>query len=207
MAILFAFSFNFVVLLPLMARRAFDGGPGTYGSLLSLMGLGSFLGALAFANRVRPGMRLLGAAGLALGAFTLAAAAAPTLGWEWASLVPLGLASIAFMITGNTTLQLTAASTMRGRVMSLYSVVFLGSTPIGAPLAGWMGQHLGPRVGLAAGGAVAVVASAIALWVVAGRPVAEPDALAAADAGAPEDAARVPAYAVDATDVGEPISA
>jgi MFS family permease len=79
--------------------------------------------------------------------------------------VPLGLASITFMITGNTTLQLTTSSKMRGRVMSLYSVVFLGSTPIGAPLAGWVGQELGPRVGLVAGGLVAVLASAVALLV------------------------------------------
>jgi MFS family permease len=206
MAILFAFSFNFVVLLPLMARRSFAGGPGTYGSLLSLMGFGSFLGALAFANRARPGMRLLAAAGVALGAFSVAAAAAPTLGWEWASLVPLGFASIAFMITGNTTLQLAAAPTMRGRVMSLYSVVFLGSTPIGAPLAGWMGQHLGPRLGLAAGGAVAAIASGVALWVVARRPVAEPDAAAAVDTGPRGDEADPMREVVD-VEVGEPLSA
>lgn len=166
MAVLFAFSFNFMVLLPLMADRVFGGGAGTYGSLLSLMGVGSFVGALAFANRPRPGMRLLGFAGLAVGTFSLAAAFAPSLAWEYAALVPLGFASIAFMITGNTTLQLTAEPSMRGRVMALYSVVFLGSTPIGAPVAGWMGQHLGPRVGLAFGGALALLGSVVALWVV-----------------------------------------
>jgi MFS family permease len=213
MAILFTFSFNFVVLLPLMARRAFGGGAGTYGSLLSLMGLGSFLGALAFANRDRAGMKLLGGAGLALGAFSLVVAAAPTLGWAWALLVPLGLSSIAFMITGNTTLQLTAAPTMRGRVMSLYSIVFLGSTPIGAPLAGWMGQHLGPRIGLAAGGAVAAAASVMALWVVARHPVRAPEAVVVRDAPARDlghevDEGRIASEGVGAAeDIGEPLSA
>jgi MFS family permease len=166
MAVLFAFAFNFMVLLPLMADRVFDGGAGAYGSLLSLMGAGSFVGALAFASRPRPGIRLLASTGLAVGALSLAAAFAPSMGWEYAALVPLGFASIAFMITGNTTLQLTAEPPMRGRVMALYSIVFLGSTPIGAPVAGWMGQHLGPRAGLAFGGAVALLASGVTLWVV-----------------------------------------
>ena len=166
MGVLFAFSFNFMVLLPLMADREFAGGAGTYGSLLSVMGLGSFVGALVLAHRSSPGIRLMGAAGAAVGIFSLAAALAPTLWWEWASVALLGFASISFMIVGNTTLQLTSEATMRGRVMSLYSVVFLGSTPIGAPIAGWIGQHLGPRVGLLAGGAVALLASLITLWVV-----------------------------------------
>jgi MFS family permease len=166
MAVLFAFSFNFMVLLPLMADRAFAGGAGTYGSLLSVMGLGSFVGALVLAHRSSPGIRLMGAAGAAVGVFSLAAAVAPTLTWEWACVALLGFASISFMIVGNTTLQLTSEARMRGRVMSLYSVVFLGSTPIGAPIAGWIGQHLGPRVGLLAGGVVALFASLITLWIV-----------------------------------------
>jgi predicted MFS family arabinose efflux permease len=165
MAVLFAFSFNYMVLLPLMADRAFAGGASTYGSLLSVMGLGSFVGALVLAHRSSPGIRLMCSAGAAVGIFSLAAALAPTLGWEWASVALLGFASISFMIVGNTTLQLTTEATMRGRVMSLYSVVFLGSTPIGAPIAGWIGQHLGPRTGLLAGGMVALVASLITLWV------------------------------------------
>jgi MFS family permease len=175
MAVLFCFSFNFVVILPLMAQRAFEGGAGTYGAMLSVMGAGSFVGALALANRPTPSVVVLGAAGLAVGAFSLGAATAGNLGWEWACLAALGFASISFMISGNTTLQLTAAPAMRGRVMSLYSVVFLGSTPIGAPIAGWIAQHLGPRVSLGAGGVIAVVASTIALWVVRRAPLARLD--------------------------------
>jgi MFS family permease len=161
MAALFTLSFNFVVLMPLMARFVFHGGAGAYGSMLSLMGLGSFIGALVFANRARSGSRLLLWAGVAVGLVTMLVATAPTLEWELVFLVPLGFVMIAFMIAGNTTLQLTTTSAMRGRVMALYSVVFLGSTPIGAPVAGWMGQHLGARIGLAFGGFVALAACAV----------------------------------------------
>ena len=164
MSVLFTFSFNWFVLMPLLAERTFSGGAGTYGSILSLMGVGSFIGALVLAHRARPGHRLLALSGIAVGVMSLAAAFAPTLGWELAIVVPLGLATIAFMITGNTTLQLTADPKMRGRVMSLYSVVFLGSTPIGAPILGWIGEHLGARAGLVFGGVIALSASGVALW-------------------------------------------
>jgi MFS family permease len=89
----------------------------------------------------------------------------------------LGAATIAFAITGNSTLQLTAADAMRGRVMALYSVVFLGSTPLGGPLAGLVGETIGPRVGLVGGGAIAIGAGLIGLTALArasssqGRPV------------------------------------
>jgi MFS family permease len=180
MAVLFSFSFNFVVILPLLARRAFEGGPATYGGLLSVMGAGSFAAALVLARRPSPSVRLLGLAGVGVGVFGVAAALAPSLAWEWGALIGLGFAAIAFMITGNTTLQLNADPKMRGRVMSLYSVVFLGSTPIGAPLAGWIAEHLGPRVALGAGGIIAVAASIVAVRVVrrrplADRPVADPE--------------------------------
>ena len=71
------------------------------------------------------------------------------------AMVPLGYAAMCFMITGNTMLQLNAKPQARGRVMALYGIVFLGSTPIGAPIAGWLGQLLGPRVEFALMGAVA----------------------------------------------------
>jgi MFS family permease len=92
-----------------------------------------------------------------------ALAAAPVLPVVWAILPLVGAAGIAFAITGNSTLQLASSPTMRGRVMALYTVVFLGSTPIGGPLAGWIGQHAGPRFGLAAGGIIAVAAGAVAM--------------------------------------------
>lgn len=163
MAVVFTFSFNFTVLLPLMAERVYGGDAGTFGGLLSAMGLGSFAGALAAANRVRQGTRGLGVWGIALGVASVLVGFAPTLALEVVMLVPLGITAITFMITGNSTLQLTAAPEMRGRVMALYSVVFLGSTPIGAPLAGWMGEWLGARWSLALGGLVAAGVGVFAL--------------------------------------------
>ncbi|HEX7248135.1 MAG TPA: MFS transporter, partial [Actinomycetota bacterium] len=80
---------------------------------------------------------------------------APTLVLAGAAMIPMGFTIMAFMITGNTMLQLTSRPEARGRVMALYGIVFLGSTPIGAPIAGVIGEHLGPRIGFALSGAVA----------------------------------------------------
>jgi MFS family permease len=79
-------------------------------------------------------------------------------------MLPLGAASIVFFVTANSTLQLTARPEMRGRVMALYGMVFLGTTPFGGPIAGWVGEHLGARVGLAAGGVIALATGAFGLW-------------------------------------------
>ncbi len=164
MGVVFLFSFNFSVLLPLLAKRTFGGDAGTYGSLLALMGVGSLAGALVLAGRSsRPNPGRLAIFAVALGALSLAVVAAPGLSWAWVAMPPLGAVGISFAITGNSTLQLTSASEMRGRVMALYSVVFLGSTPIGGPLAGWVGQHLGAKAGLAGGGVIAVIAGLVAL--------------------------------------------
>jgi MFS family permease len=164
MATTFLFAWNFVVLLPLLAKRTFGGDAGTYGLMLAVFGAGSLVGSLMMASRAtRPNTPRLARLGVALGALSIGVGVAPTLPVAWVLLPVLGGASIAFAITGNSTLQLTAAEDMRGRVMSLYSVIFLGSTPIGGPIAGAVGEHLGPRVGLIGGGAVAVVSGAVAL--------------------------------------------
>jgi MFS family permease len=156
MAVVFTFSFNFAVLMPLLADGVFDGDAGTLGSLLTFMGIGSLVGALAMARDTGPNPTRLMAGAIALGVVTIAAAAMPTLPAELAVQAVLGLVSIVFMITGNTTLQLTSRAEMRGRVMALYSVVFLGGTPVGAPLAGWTAEVLGARWALAIGGLIAV---------------------------------------------------
>jgi MFS family permease len=142
--------------MPLMAEDVFGGDAGTLGALLAFMGIGSLIGALGMARGTRPNPRRLMAGAVVMGGVTVLAALMPTLRAELAALVVLGLASIVFMITGNTTLQLTSRPQMRGRVMALYSVVFLGGTPFGAPFAGWTAEILGPRWGLAIGGAIAV---------------------------------------------------
>lgn len=161
MAAVFVFSFNFSVLLPLYATRTFAGGSKTYGVMLSLWGVGSLLGALVLAGRsAGANAWRLSMFGLALGALSLAVSAAPVVHVALVLLPLLGAVGISFAITGNSTLQLRSAPRMRGRVMALYSVVFLGSTPIGGPISGWVGQHLGARVGLAGGGVIALVAAA-----------------------------------------------
>jgi MFS family permease len=156
MAVVGTLSFNFQVILPLMARFAFHGTATTYAALTTAMALGAMVGALAAGARQRVSTALLSAAGVAFGLFSLAAAAAPTLGLEFALLAATGAASVTFAAGTNSTLQLGAAPAMRGRVMSLYSVVFLGSTPIGAPIAGWLAGSAGPRSAMVLAGVAAV---------------------------------------------------
>ena len=184
MAVLFTFSFNFSVLLPLLAIDAFGGDAGTLGLLLSFMGIGSLVGALAMANRRGATPRRLAWQATAFGAVSLAIAIAPTLAVELAALVVVGFVSIVFMITANSFLQLTARPDMRGRVMAIYGVVFLGGTPFGGPIAGFVGEHLGPRAGVALGAAIALAASLVALRAFGREPavvtgIAEDRALAA----------------------------
>jgi MFS family permease len=164
MLFVFLFAYNFQVLMPLFAVRSFGGDSGTYGVMLSIVGVGSLAAALFMASRAKtPDPRRLSVFAVALGVVLIALAGAPALPAALIVLLFLGAAAISFAITGNSTLQLTSAPEMRGRVMSLYSVIFLGSTPIGGPIAGWVGQHLGPRVALAAGGAIAIVTGVAAL--------------------------------------------
>jgi MFS family permease len=166
MGVLFMFSFNFSVLLPLLAVDSFGGGAGTFGAMMSLIGVGSLAGALLLAHNPKSGLKFLGAAAIAFGVFSIALAWAPGIALATVALIPLGVASIAFMVTANATLQTRADPAMRGRVMALFSVVFLGSTPLGAPLAGWAAQALGPRIAFSIGGLIAMIAGGVALRVV-----------------------------------------
>ena len=96
----------------------------------------------------------------------MAAALMPSLPLELAVLVPLGLAMITFQATANSLLQLNSDPEFRGRVMALYVIVFVGSTPIGGPTVGWVAQHFGARAGLGLGGAATLVGALLALWAV-----------------------------------------
>ena len=160
MAVVGTLGFNFQTILPLLARFSFDGGAAAYAALAVAMGVGSVLGALATGARSRIGPRVLTGAAAAFGAAALVASMAPTLALEAALLVPLGAASVSFAASVNSTLQLSAAPQMRGRVMALYAMVFLGSTPIGGPLVGWLAEVWGPRTGLVLSGAAALSAAA-----------------------------------------------
>src|SRR5688500_2467179 len=163
MALVGTLSYNFQILLPLLADFTWHGTATTYALLTTAMGVGSVLGALAAGARGRVDSRLLVWAAAAFGLLMLAAAAAPTLPLQIAALVPLGMVTVTFAAGVNSTLQLAVDPQMRGRVMALYSVVFLGSTPIGAPFVGWLAGALGPRAGLVVG-AVAALAAAAGAW-------------------------------------------
>ncbi len=162
MVIVGTLSFNFQVLLPLLAHSTWHGTATTYALMTMAMGVGSVGGALMTGLLGRVSPRLIVGAAAAFGVFELLAAVAPSLPLQILALVPLGAVSVTFAAGVNSSMQLAASPEMRGRVMSLYSVVFLGSTPFGAPLVGWLAQVASPRVGLALGGAAALVAAALA---------------------------------------------
>ena len=173
MALVGTLSFNFIVLIPLLARFSFDGGASSYAGLMTAMGVGSVLGALVAGARGRVSNRLLVGSSAAFGAFILVLAAAPTIEVAAAALVPLGAASVTFAAGVNSALQLAVTPDMRGRVMALYSMVFLGSTPVGGPLSGWLAEAWSPRAALVVGGAAALIAAAgarVAFSRVATRP-------------------------------------
>jgi MFS family permease len=155
-------SFNFQVLLPLFADFTWHGTAAAYALLTSAMAVGSVGGALAAGARGRVSPSLLVVAAALFGIGQLAAAAAPSLGVQALTLVPVGAASVTFAAGVNSSLQLAAPPHLRGRIMALYSVVFIGSTPIGAPLVGWLAEAAGPRAGLVLGGIAALTAAGCA---------------------------------------------
>ncbi|WP_338045446.1 MFS transporter [Parafrankia soli] len=162
MAVIGALSYEFQVVLPLVARETFDGSAATYSLLTGAMGAGAVAGGLVVARHRRVGIPALAVTSGVFGVVTLVAAAAPVLALEVAALVVVGAASVAFISTGNATVQLSAAPEMRGRVMALWSVAFLGSTPVGGPIAGWVSETFGARAGLAMAGVAALAGSAFA---------------------------------------------
>jgi len=105
---------------------------------------------------------LLAGASIGFGGLALLAAAAPTLALEVLALAPLGAASVTLAASINSSLQLASDPRMRGRVMALYSIVFLGSTPIGGPLSGWLAETIDPRAALVMAGVAGIVAGLLA---------------------------------------------
>jgi MFS family permease len=172
MAIVGIFAFNFTVTLPLLAKVTFHGGAGLYSSFLAAMGAGAVAGGLFTAHRSSPSTRLLAIIGLFFGGSILAVAVAPTRLVAILLLVLMGAGSISFVATNNATLQLRSDPAMRGRVMSLNAIAFLGSTPIGAPLVGYISDISNPRIALLVGGVATLMAS-VPLFFVATRQRAD----------------------------------
>jgi len=163
-ALIGIFAYNFTVTLALLAKGTFHGGAGTYAVLTSCMGAGAVIGGLVAAHRAKPTPRLLQVLALVFGGLLAAVALAPTLLAADLLIVVMGAASIGFIATANATLQLTAEPAMRGRVMALYAMAFLGTTPIGAPLVGAIAQWTNPRVAMLAGALATVVAAGLLMW-------------------------------------------
>ena len=163
-AVIGIFAYNFTVTLALLARNTFHGGAGAYAALTACMGLGAVAGGLLAAHRARPTPRLLQGLGLVFGTLLGAVALAPTLLVAEVLIVFMGAASIGFIATANATLQLTSDPAMRGRVMALYAMAFLGTTPIGAPLVGAIAQWTNPRVALLTGAVATVASAGLLMW-------------------------------------------
>ena len=162
-AVIGTLAWEFQVTLPLMASQAFGGGAATYGVMASVMGAGAVVGGLISAGRARPRARALCLAAIGWGIAILAAAVAPSMALELAALVFVGYGSITFNSLAKTTLQLAARPEMRGRVMALWALAWLGSTPIGGPIIGWAGQAIGARWTLVIGGLATLACGVLAL--------------------------------------------
>jgi MFS family permease len=156
-------AYEFQVTLPVMARQALHSGATGYGFMTAAMGVGAVVGGLFVAAKGRIGLPPLVLAASGFGVVLLFASVAPNLPIEIFALALAGGASISFMSTGNSTLQLTAAPEMRGRVMSLWFVAFQGSTPIGAPIVGWVMAAAGARAGLGLGGVTCLLVALLGL--------------------------------------------
>ena len=163
-AVVGTFAFNFTVTLPLLAHVTFhQKSAAQYGILMGCMGIGAVLGGLLVAHRSRPTPKLLALLAVAFGLFMTLVAFAPTILWAEIALIPTGACSIAFVSSANSTLQLNSGQQMRGRVMSLYSTAFLGTTPFGAPLVGVLIAATNPRIGIFLGAFLTLLTG---LWLV-----------------------------------------
>jgi MFS family permease len=155
------FGMNFQVSTALMARHVFGTGASAFGLASTAFAVGALAGALLAARRARPGMRLLLATSFAFGLLEVLSGLMPTFWSFLAMLVPTGLALLMFSTTANSTTQLGTTPAVRGRVMGLYMLVFLGGAPLGSPLTGWLAEQFGARMSLIAGGVISAVAAVV----------------------------------------------
>ncbi len=156
------FGLNFQLTMALMAREVFGRGAAAYGLLSTAIAVGSLAGALASTRRTtRPRQRMLLTAALVFGLLEVVVGLMPTYGALVVSLVPVGAAALTFTIAANSSVQLGTEPWVRGRVMALYLICFMGGTPLGAPLIGVLSDAFGPRAGVVGGGVICVLASVV----------------------------------------------
>ncbi len=155
------FGMNFQVTTALMSRTVFHTGAGAFGLASAVFAFGALGGALLAARRGQPTMRLLLATSFAFSLFEILTGVVPDYVTFLLALIPTGLTLLTFTTAANSSTQLNTAPAMRGRVMGLYMLVFLGGTPLGSPLAGWVAETYGARLSIIAGGAISVVATIV----------------------------------------------
>jgi MFS family permease len=164
MAILFCagtFGFNFQMTIALMATQVYDKGAGEYGILGSILAVGSLAGALIAARRTSSSQRFVVVSAIVFGLVTLVAGLMPTY-LTFALILPVaGITSMTLMTAANSFVQMAADPVMRGRVLALYLAVFMGGTPIGAPLLGWIAEHAGARWTLIGGGGITALGTTL----------------------------------------------
>jgi MFS family permease len=153
------FGMNFQVTTALMSRGVFHAGAAAFGLASAAYAVGALGGALLAARRSRPGMRLMLTTALAFGVLEVAAGLMPTYWSFLALLVPTGIALLMYTTTANSATQLGATPAVRGRVMGLYMLVFLGGAPLGSPLVGWAAEQFGARTSLIGGGVISALAA------------------------------------------------
>lgn len=157
------FGINFQMTTAIMARLVFHKDAAEYGLLGSIMAIGSLAGALLSARRDKPSMRLIVGSAFVFGIFSTIAGVMPSY-WTFAlALIPVGLSALLLLTTANSTVQMTVAPAMRGRVMALYMAIFMGTTPIGAPIVGWISEAWGPRWSILFGGLVSIAVGLAAI--------------------------------------------
>lgn len=167
------FGLNFQITTALLAKQVFHRTAAGYGLLSTALAVGACIGAvLATRRRTRPGPLFLVLAASGFAVLEILAGAMPTFATTALILVPVGLAMLTFTTAANSSVQLGVAPGMRGRVMALYLMCFLGGTPVGAPIVGWVASSFGPRWGMIGGGAVCLAAAAgVAAYVARQREI------------------------------------
>jgi MFS family permease len=167
-----AFGLNFQMTTAFMATSVFHKGAGEYGILGSIMAIGSLAGALLSARRERPRTRHVVGAALAFGIFATINSQMPTYTLFAITLIPVGLSALTMITSANATVQMSVEPALRGRVMALYMAVFMGGTPIGSPIVGWIGETWGARWSILFGALITIVTALGAIvWLVGTRQV------------------------------------